>query len=153
MSLVERDVSKPAKKIKTDLGFYKYKFPEKTREVLKDLLPSVSDRVIIEFGVLSNRDIAYEMTNSSCTNFFNIFEFLDRLNLALVKLGITFSLVHVDESTYSLTTHYVKKNKNSHLKKDKSTKMNVYVDITQALEKLMHIYLERKKFVAGATCY
>ena len=153
MSLVERNGSKPAKKIRMDLGFYKYKFPEKTREVLKDLLPSISDRVIIEFGVLNNRDIAYDVTNSACTNFFNIFEFLDRLNLALVKLGITFSLVYVDESTYSLTTHYVKKNKNSHLKKDKSTKMNIYVDLTQALEKLMILYIDRKNFVSGATCY
>ena len=33
MSLVKRNDSKPAKKIRMDLGLYKYKFPEKQEKL------------------------------------------------------------------------------------------------------------------------
>lgn len=159
MSLIETDGKKRGKKtvegsMYKPADFYKHCFPDEMIVVLKDMLPSISHRDIYKFGLLSSRELAYEFDGSvSGTQFFNIFEFIDRLNLALVKLGITFSLVHVDETTYSLTTHFVKKTKNSILKKDKSSKINSYGDITKVLESIMCIYLERKKFIDGATCY
>ena len=158
MSLVDRDGSK-IKKSKESATYnmpdiYKHKFSNLMIDALKDMLPSIAHRDITVFGTLSSRELAYDFKGSvSGTQFFNIFEFIDRLNLALVKLGITFSLVHIDDTMYSLTTHSVKKTKNNIMKKDKSTKTNIYVDMTRALEILMKLYIDRKKFVAGATCY
>lgn len=157
MSQIERDGSKSNKKSKTGFDFYKYKFPVEARDVLKELLPSIAHKNIVEFGALSNREIAYEMTDGAMVSHtFNIFEFLDRLNLAMIKLGITFSLVHYNsesEVNYVLTIHYVKKTYDKKFKKDKSTKIKEYTTIIEALDNLMNLYLERKKFIAGAQCY
>lgn len=124
---------------------YKIVFTIDKQNVLKEMLPSISDNIIEQFGLLNDREIGYALKDQLGILRFNAFEFIDRLNLAMLKLNITFNLVHYNlKSTkpYLLTIQHIKKTNFGGFKKLKTPKEKLEVDMYEALNALMELYIQ-----------
>lgn len=124
---------------------YKIVFTIDKQNVLKAMLPSISNNIIEQFGLLNDREIGYALKDQLGILRFNAFEFIDRLNLAMLKLNITFNLVHYNlKSTkpYLLTIQHIKKTNFGGFKKLKTPKEKLEVDMYEALNALMELYIQ-----------
>ena len=122
---------------------YKIIFTVDKQDVLKAILPSITNNKVEQFGLLNDREIGYELNDQPGILRFNAFEFIDRLNLAMLKLNVTFSLVHYNlKSTipYLLTIQHIKKTNFGGFKKIKTSKEKLEVDMYGALNALMELY-------------
>lgn len=122
---------------------YKIIFTVDKQDVLKAMLPSITNNKVEQFGLLNDREIGYELNDQPGILRFNAFEFIDRLNLAMLKLNVTFSLVYYNLNNtipYLLTIQHIKKTNFGGFKKIKTSKEKLEVDMYGALNALMELY-------------
>lgn len=124
---------------------YKLIFTEDKYPVLKAMMPSIAFNTVEQFGLLNDREIGYALKDQPGIFRFNAFEFIDRLNLVLLKMNVTFSLVNYNlKSTkrYLLTIQHIKKTNFGGFKKLKTPKEKLEVDMYEALNTLMELYTQ-----------